>query len=183
MYKMQPWMPRTFAAASILALPMISGCSGDDAGGPGQASPYSGHATAVASGTLSGDGCDAALVEGPRVLATARCAEASPRVVFGEETRAITLWTVDRESALGELDRAPSSVTPLAVVPPRVGCGYVAAGARVCIDALASGALLETHGACATREGTPLVDLTGRLVGIALSADCTRFLSAFESLL
>jgi hypothetical protein len=173
-------MFRNAVAASGLALSLLAGCGGEDSVSQTQ-TPYAAAATAASAGALA-EGCDAVLVHAALVFATARCADLSSHVAFGEETRNVTRWTIDRDrdSALGDLDAAPAGVTPLAIVPPRVGCGYAAEGDTVCIDALASGAVLKAHGARGAREGTPLVDADGRLVGIALSADGTRFLSAIE---
>jgi len=176
-------MVRKSVAASSIALFALAGCGGEDPSVRGE-TPYAATAALSAAGEL-GDGCEAVLVKDALVLATARCAALSSSVTFGGETREVTRWTIDgdRNYAVGDLDRAPAGVTPLTVAAPRVGCDYIAAGETVCIDTLASGAVLRAHGACAAREGTPLIDARGELVGVALAAECTRFFSAFEALL
>jgi hypothetical protein len=171
-------MRSSFVSASGIVLSFfLAACGGEDP--VSQASYATGAASAI--GQVN-QGCEAVLVAGARVLTTARCAEGASSVAFGGEERAVTQWIVDRtrDSAVGALEHAPAGPAPLEIAPPHVGCDYTAGGTVVCIDALASGAVLKSHGACGAREGAPLVDGQGRLVGVALSTDCTRFLSAIE---
>jgi hypothetical protein len=160
----------------VLSL-FLAGCGGED---PVSQVAYASSA-ASSVGQVSED-CEAVLVGGARILTTARCAEGASSVAFGGEEHVVTGWILDptRDSAVGALEQAPIGATPLAIAPPHVGCNYTAAGTAVCIDAIASGAVLKSHGACSAREGAPLIDGQGHLAGVALSADCSRFLSAIE---